>query len=715
LPRLAIFEHLQYYCVMARKRIDEHTLEVLEFDQVLTVLASFASSNLGKDAAAALYPSLDANWIADRLAETTELRLILDREIRVPLAGLRDIRALLDQSETKQTIFDPGQLLEICDTLNASRQLKIFLTELDPVEFGRLQRMAERLEDFSAIVDEVNRCIENNETVRDSASEKLRQIRARITQLTREIRKGFAAIVARDQMRNALENERFMMRDGRPVVAIKANYRHCLRGMVLDRSRTGATLFVEPDELVEASNELEEATYEEKKEIDRILWTLTKAVLKERKAILASVRALALIDLTFAKASFSIAYDMAAPQLDSNFCVELRQARHPLLLCWTRKERGAGTSEVMDKVVPIDVRLGDDFDLLLVTGPNAGGKTVMLKTIGLLALMAQSGMHIPASSDSTVPVYRQIYADIGDEQSIQQNLSTFSAHMRQIVHILNKTNDGTLILLDEIGSGTDPTEGAALAVVLLDKMLAKGGRIIATTHLGQLKSYAYSTARTQNASVQFDSDTLAPTYRLLVGTPGSSNALAIARRMGLPKGIVARAESLLQSETDGTTELINQVQMTREAAERNRAETQKVLDEAHHIKEQASEALSHARAEGRRLKAQADEEVDNSMRKVHRLLSEFTEQMQNAPKAWKDRADEFAEQIVAVASTMPLAARHAKFTEALSVGDTVYVIPFRREAIIDRIRRKRKKVTVFLEGKQVQVSFDDICKPSATR
>jgi DNA mismatch repair protein MutS2 len=696
---------------MARKRIDEHTLEVLEFEQVLKVLASFASSKLGKDAAMALYPSLDVDWITGRLAATTELKRILDKGTRVPLAGLRDIRDLLKQIQTKQTIFDPGQLLEICDTLEASRQLKLFLGELDPAEFKHLSRMTEKLEDFSHIVDEVKRCIESNEKVRDDASEKLRDIRARITKLTRQIRKGFVEIVARDQMRNALENDRFMMRDGRPVVAVKANYRHCLRGMVLDRSRTGATLFVEPDELVEISNELEEAAYEEKKEIDRILWTLTRAILQERKKILASVKALGLIDLTYAKARFSIAYGMAAPQLDSEYRLKLRRARHPLLLRWISEEKSKRASEVMDEVVPIDVRLGEDFDLLLVTGPNAGGKTVMLKTIGLLALMTQSGMHIPASPDSKVPVYRQVYADIGDEQSIQQNLSTFSAHMRQIIRILSRTNAGTLILLDEIGAGTDPTEGAALAEVLLGKMMAKGGRIIATTHLGQLKSYAYSTARTQNASVQFDSDTLAPTYRLLVGTPGSSNALAIARRMGLPKGMAAKVKSLLESDNDGTTELINQVQMTREAAERNRAKTRQTLEEAKQLKKQATEALSQARAEGRRLKDQADREIDDSMRQVRRLLEEFTAQMQNAPKAWKERADEFAEKVTAAASSMPLAARHARFVEGLSAGDSVYVIPFRREGIIDRIRRKRKKVVVLLEGKQVHVSFDDITNP----
>jgi len=696
---------------MARKRIDDHTLDVLEFDQVLKVLASFAGSKLGKDAAMALYPSLDARWITERLAETTELKRLLEQGMRVPLAGLRDIRTLLEQFGTKQTVFEPDQLMEIGDTLRAGGQLKIFLKELDPAGFKHLCAMADKLDDFKQIVDEVSRCIESDKNVRDDASQKLKEIRGQIAHLTSRIQQGFAAIVARDQMRKALENDRFMMRHGRPVVAVKADYRHCLRGTVLDRSSSGATLFVEPDELVEPSNELEEALYEERKEVGRILWELTRAIVQERKAILASLQTLSLIDLTYAKARFAIAYNMSAPQLNSNGCLKLWQARHPLLLRWLSEQRGCEVTGVIEDVVPIDVRLGEDFDLLLVTGPNAGGKTVMLKTTGVLVLMAQSGMHIPAGPDSAVPVYRHVYADIGDEQSIQQNLSTFSAHMQQIVRILNRTNDGTLILLDELGAGTDPAEGAVLAVALLDKMLANGGRIIATTHLGQLKAYAYSTPRTQNASVQFDSQTLAPTYRLLMGTPGSSNALTIARRLGVPEAVIGKARSLLDKQTDGSTELINQVQMTREAAERNRSETRQVLDEVKRLQKQASEELSRVREEGRRLKDQADEQIDESMRQVRCLLEDFTIQMQNAPKTWKDRACELAEKVSEVTESMPLAARHAKFVEGLRAGDSVYVIPFKREAIVDRIRRKRRKIVVFIEGKQLEVAFDDICKP----
>jgi DNA mismatch repair protein MutS2 len=283
--------------------------------------------------------------------------------------------------------------------------------------------------------------------------------------------------------------------------------------------------------------------------------------------------------------------------------------------------------------------------------------------------------------------------------------------MQQIVRIINRTNNGTLILLDELGAGTDPTEGAALAVALLDKMLDKGGRIIATSHLGQLKVYAYSTARAQNASVQFDLETLAPTYRLLLGTPGSSNALAIAGRLGIPKAVVDKAKSLLDKQADGSTELINQVQMTREAAERNRQETQTTLDEAKHMKQQVSEERERIQEESRRLKNQADEEIEHSMRQIRRVLDDFTSRMQNAPAAWKDCANDFSEKITELSAGTPLAVRHARFIESLRTGDNVYVIPFKREAIIHRIRRKRKKVVLFFEGKQLEVAFEDISKP----
>ncbi len=700
---------------MAGKRIDEHTLKVLEFEDVKTILASYAASDLGRDAARTLYPSVDRRWAATRIAETTELTSVLDRGERVPMAGLRDIRATLKEFGKKETVLEPAQLIEIADTLAASGRLRLYLTNLEPDQCRHLCAMGAKLGDFQAIVDEISRCIGGDKRVRDNASEKLKEIRRRVGQLSESIHHRFVSIIASPSLRRAIENDKFLMRHGRPVVAIKANYRTALRGTVLDRSNTGATLYVEPDELVELSNELEDALFEEKKEVGRILWVLTKLVLDEQKAILDSVKMLALVDLTYAKARFSVAYNMSPPELSPDASLQLREARHPLLLQLASRQKGCAVAQLTDEVVPIDVRLGDDFDLLLVTGPNTGGKTVVLKTVGLLTAMAQSGLHIPARAGSCVSVFRQIYADIGDEQSLQQSLSTFSAHMRQVVKIIERTSHGTLVLLDELGAGTDPIEGAVLATTILEKLMDKGGRVVATTHLGQLKSFAYTTPRAENASVQFDTQTLQPTYRLMIGTPGSSNALVIAKRLGMPKDVIGKADSLLASKSDGSSELMNQIQATREDAERKRSEAQSLLDEAGTVREEAAQRLRHVEEEGRRLQEQADREIDEAMQAVRRLTGEFAAESQNAPGLWSGKAQEFADRIAELAAGTPLAERHAQFIAALHRGDSVYVVPFRREGIVERVRRKRGTVVVFVDSKQVEVPFREVAKPDGVR
>ncbi|OHB66751.1 MAG: hypothetical protein A2Y76_02575 [Planctomycetes bacterium RBG_13_60_9] len=697
---------------MAGKRIDEHTLKVLEFEDVKGILASFAASDLGRDAAQALYPSVDVRWVQARIAETTELMRVLDRGERVPMAGLRDIRPVLKDFGKKQTVLEPAQLLEIADTLAASSRLRLFLTNLEPSESSHLHAMGERLGDFQSIVDEINRCIGGDKRVRDEASPKLRDIRRHIGQLSEVIHQRIMSIISSPALRKAIENENFLMRHGRPVIAIKAHYRSVIRGTVLDRSNTGATLYIEPDDLVELSNDLEDAVFEEKKEVGRILWLLTKMILDQQEAILDSVKMLALIDLTYAKARFSISYTMSPPDLSPDASLSLRDARHPLLLQLAGRQKGCQVSQLTDEIVPIDVRLGEDFDLLLITGPNTGGKTVVLKTIGLLVVMAQSGMHIPARAGSRVPLLRQIFADIGDEQSIQQSLSTFSAHMGQVVKILNGTNHDTLVLLDELGAGTDPIEGAVLATTVLDKLMAKGAKVAVTTHLGQLKSYAYATPRAQNASVQFDTETLRPTYRLMIGTPGSSNAVVIAKRLGMPKDVVDKANALLATESDGTSELINQIQATREDSERKRSQAQSLLDEAATVRSEAAERLQRIEDEGRRLHKEADREIDNSMQAVRRLTEEFAAEMQNAPGIWSQKARGLAGKVAELAASTPLAQRHTGFIEALHRGDSVYVVPFRREGIVERVRKNRGTIVVFVDSKQVEVPFRDVARPN---
>jgi len=402
---------------------------------------------------------------------------------------------------------------------------------------------------------------------------------------------------------------------------------------------------------------------------------------------------------------------MSPPAVCADSHLVLRQARHPLLLHWAAEKKGCQISEVTNEIVPIDVRLGDDFDLLIVTGPNMGGKTVMLKTVGLLTLMAQSGMHIPARDDSRIPIYRQIYVDIGDEQSIQQSLSTFSSHINRIIKILERANEKTLILLDELGAGTDPLEGAVLAVAILDALLAAASKVIATTHLGRLKSYAYSTRRAENASVQFDVETLQPTYHLLIGTPGSSNALVIAQRLGMLKPVIGRATEMLAADADGGSMLINQVQSAREDAERKRIDAQRMLDEAEHLRKLASEQHLQLQRRQKELAEQADEEIDKSMRRIRKIVEDFLTQMRNAPKLWSEQAGQFAEQVFAAADSTPLAARHAKFIEGLRKGSTVYIIPFKRNGVVYRILHKHKTVVLFIAGKEVEVPFTEIWEP----
>jgi DNA mismatch repair protein MutS2 len=658
----------------------------------------------------ALYPSTQRPWIQQRLAETSQLKALLDQGDRIPLAGLCDLTTLFANFGKKQSLFEPEELIEICDTLAASGRLKHFFYELTLELYPHLHALGDHLHEFTDLVQEINRCIDGREGVRDEASSKLGEIRSRISSLNAALRKKFHHLVSNPQVRKAIENDNFMMRHGRPVVAIKAHYRMHLKGTVLDRSHTGATLYVEPDELIELSNDLESARFEERKEVDRILWELTHQVLSDQDDILATLKTLGLIDLAYAKARFSQDFAMSAP--DINTYVQLRDARHPLLMQWTAKQRHGSVVEWMKDVVPISPRLGRDFDLLLITGPNTGGKTVLLKTVGLCVLMAQSGMHIPAGPGSQVAIYHQVFADIGDEQSIQQSLSTFSAHIKQIIHVLKHADKRTLVLLDELGAGTDPTEGAALATAILDALISQEAHTVATTHLGDLKTFAYSEARAENASVQFDVDSLEPTYKLFIGTPGSSNALIIADKLGMNRSVTSQAQALLAKNQDGSSDLINQVQKTRELAERKRRKAQTLLDKAKHMRVQAAERLSEINEQEKRLEHQANHEIDQTLQQVRDLMAQFERTMGNAPKTWHEKAQTLKEKLHALTASTPLAQRHQAFVDTLKKGDSVYAIPFKRVGLIDRIRRKREIVILLVDGKHIELGFHQIARPT---
>lgn len=695
---------------MSQKKIHQHTLDVLEYQKILEILARYASSPLGRSAALQLYPSTQRHWIQQRLAETSQLKALLDAGERIPLAGLCDLNTLFAEFGKKQTLFEPEELLQICDTLAASERLKHFFYTLNPELYPNLHALGDHLHEFRDLVQEINRCVDGREGVRDEASSKLGEIRSRISSLDAALRKQFNRLVSNPQIRKAIENNNFMMRHGRPVVALKSHYRMYLKGVVLDRSNTGATLYVEPDELVELSNDLEDARFEEKKEVDRILWDLTHQVLSDQDNILTTLKTLGLIDLAYAKARFSQDFCMNAPEVATY--VQLREARHPLLMQWVAQQSQVPVADGMEDVVPISPRLGRDFDLLLITGPNTGGKTVLLKTVGLCILMAQSGMHIPAGPGSEVAIYNQVFADIGDEQSIQQSLSTFSAHVRQIIHILERSNKHTLVLLDELGAGTDPTEGAALATAILDTLISQEAHTLATTHLGDLKAFAYTEARAENGSVQFNVDSLQPTYKLFIGTPGSSNALIIADKLGMDPAVISQAQTLLAKNQDGSSELINEVQKTRELAERKRRKAQTLLDKARNMRTQAAERLSEINEQEKRLEHQANQELDETLQQVRDVMARFERSMANAPKTWHSEAQNLKEKLHALTASTPLAQRHQAFVEALKKGDSVYVVPFKRVGLVDRIRRKREVVTVLVNGKHIELGFHQISRPT---
>ena len=616
---------------MNHKHIDEHTLRVLEFDDVRQLLSTFSMSALGRQAALALYPSTNPEWIERRLAETSELKSLLQQGSRIPIAGVADLAAIFSQLEKKQTVLEAKQLLVIGDTLTCLASLKAFFSELDAGVYRFLHSIADRIMTFPDIVESIFACVEGDGTLRSDASPKLLEIRTTVRQLRNAVHEKLKSILANPKMQSALENNQFLVRNGRAVIAIKTNYRHQVQGAVLDRSQSGATLLVEPYTITELSNELEDELYAEKKEVGRILWELTQKVLGQKEALMQATAELGRIDLTVAKARYSLTFSMNTVSLQSGRQLELKQARHPLLMQLMAQEADHSMDEVFKKTVPVDVRLGEDFELLVMTGPNTGGKTVTLKTIGLLSLMAQSGMHIPAYPDSRLPVYRQIFVDIGDEQSLQQSLSTFSGHIRQISHITNHAGPHALVLLDELGAGTDPTEASALVTSILDALLKVGAHVVVTTHLGTLKSYALTTPRVENASVHFDMATLRPTYRLLIGTPGSSNALAISQRLGLSVAILKQAQALLDESGNESAHALNQAQRSRELAEQKRSAAFALLDEVKGMHRLVSERVYRTQSDRDRIFEQADLQIERTMRQVNQILMAFAGELKNAP------------------------------------------------------------------------------------
>ncbi|MCI6752186.1 MAG: endonuclease MutS2 [Selenomonas bovis] len=535
--------------------MEKESYKVLEYEKIREMLAARAGSSLGKERARSLQPSTDYAEVEEQLEQTAEA-VRIHAVTSPPFGGINDLRPLLKKIHMG-AVLTLEELVDIRSTLYAMRSVKEFFKGLE-IEAPTLKEWAHGIEILGQLERRLENTLDEHGSLRDDASVELRRLRTEIQTTQNRIKERVGAALRAPENQKYFQEAIVTLRDERYVIPVKAEYRRFFPGIVHDQSATGATLFVEPMTIVELNNDVKQLVLSEQHEVERILRDLSQQIGGQQDILQENLSVLADFDFTFAKAKLAEDMDAQQPLMNQEGHARLRQARHPLI--------------PRDRVVPIDIELGNAYTMLLITGPNTGGKTVSMKTFGLLVLMAQSGCFLPTAPDSTLPVYQNIYADIGDEQSIEQSLSTFSAHMTHIVAILSKVEADDLVLVDELGAGTDPEEGAALAMAILERLLAVKAATVATTHYSELKTFAYTREGIENACVEFDVKSLRPTYRLLIGIPGASNAFAISRRLGLSEALILRAQQLVKEDHAQFEHVVNELEREKLAYEQHNAE-----------------------------------------------------------------------------------------------------------------------------------------------
>jgi DNA mismatch repair protein MutS2 len=553
--------------------MDAHTLELLEFPKVRALVAGYAFCSLGKDLALQAEPGTDADAVRAELELVSEVVELLGQGQAPPFAGLADVR-LLARRAAIGAMLTADQLLEVAGTLTCTGHIYRWRMRL-PERSGRVIALLAPVEDLGPVAKAIAGCIDSRGHVLDMASPELAQVRQKIAEVDEKVQGRIKHLLRDPELRKALRYPNATVSGDHYVLPVAINYRHKIPGVVHRTSSTGETVFIEPAAVAGLSAERVVLKGEEDREVRRILRKLTAEVGRVSRPLGFAIEAMARLDYVSAKARYARDFGLSRPDVNTEGRLWLRVARHPLLEYLFRQPAAGPAREV----IPIDLRLGHTFNLLIVTGPNTGGKTVALKTTGLLCLMAQAGMHIPAAEGSQVPVFHHVLSDIGDEQSLEQSLSTFSSHVSRIAHILRTADAQSLVLLDELGAGTDPVEGAALGRAILDELDRIGCRALVTTHLGDLKTYAFNNNRAENGAVEFDVETLRPTYRLHIGQFGMSNALRIARRLKLPRDLLRRAHKYLRRRQRRAPEMA-QLQQKREEAERAREEALRKQHEA---------------------------------------------------------------------------------------------------------------------------------------
>lgn len=589
--------------------MNEKVLHTLEYNKILDQLTEYAFSADARSRCQKLRPITDRAQIEQLQQQTSDALSRLFKYGSLSFSGVTDIRDSLKRLEIGGAL-SAIELLRVCSLLESAKRAKAFARSQEDNDQpdDSLTGLFAGIEPLTPLYDEIRRCILSEDEIADDASSTLHSIRRSMRGMNDKIRAQMNSMINNTTTRSYLQDTVITMRDGRYCLPVKAEAKSLVPGMIHDQSSTGSTLFIEPMAVVNLNNEYKELQLREQEEIEVILAGLSNLTASYATQLLADYELLTELDFIFARAAFAQTYNGVAPLFNDDGRIHIRKGRHPLL--------------DPKKVVPIDVRLGEDFRLLIVTGPNTGGKTVSLKTVGLLTLMGQSGLHIPASERSELGIFDEVFADIGDEQSIEQSLSTFSSHMVNIIRILEQVNDRSLVLFDELCAGTDPTEGAALAISILSKLHLYGARIMATTHYSELKVYALSTPGVENACCEFDVATLSPTYRLLIGIPGKSNAFAISEKLGLPTDLITDAKGRISKSEGDLEDLIADLEKSRSTIEREQLEINQYKAEIESLKEKLE---------------QKQERLDSSRDKI---LREANEQAYNILKEAKDVADE---------------------------------------------------------------------------
>ena len=684
--------------------MNQKALTTLEYNKIIAQLTEYAASAPGKELCKNLLPSASYEEIVQAQTETSDAASRVRMKGSLSFSGIRDIRGSLKRIEIGSSL-SIMELLSVSSLLTVAARAKAYGRHEESDEFpdDSLDEMFRTLEPLTPVNTEIKRCIISEDEVSDDASPGLRHVRRSMKTINDKVHTQLNSIL--NSSRSYLQDAVITMRDGRYCLPVKAEYKNQVTGMVHDQSSTGSTLFIEPMAVIQLNNELRSLEIQEQKEIEAVLADLSNQLSPYTVELELNLQILTRLDFIFAKAALSRHYRCSEPKFNQNGRIHIKDGRHPLL--------------DPQKVVPITVWLGDDFDLLIVTGPNTGGKTVSLKTVGLFTLMGQAGLHIPAFDGSELAVFDEVFADIGDEQSIEQSLSTFSAHMTNIVDILGKADSRSLCLFDELGAGTDPTEGAALAIAILNFLHNMKCRTMATTHYSELKLYALSTPGVENACCEFDVQTLRPTYRLLIGIPGKSNAFAISQKLGLPDYIIEDAKSHIEAEDERFEDIISHLEESRLTIEKEQQEIQSYKAEISRLKsrleqkeerfdERKEKMIRSANEEAQRILREAKETADRTIKNINKMASASgidTRALEAERSKLRENLNKVEKGLALKQETQP---RKAINPKTLKIGDGIKVLSLNLKGTVSTLPDARGNLFVQMGILRSQVNINDL-------